>query len=65
MVPFDRELSQKMKDIICESFENKKVVMPRRVSDNYKIDVEKQAQKKEETVQTEKLVPYQDKVDPD
>lgn len=41
MVPFDRELSQKMKDIICESFENKKVVMPSRNSDNFKIDVER------------------------
>ena len=52
-----------MKDIICESFENKKVIMPKRYSENYKIDVEKV--KQEQHVQTEKLVPYSNKVDPD
>ena len=61
MVPFERELSQKMRDIICESFENKKVEAPRRDIDNYKLKLEGQ---KEGEVQTEILRPYHKDLDP-
>lgn len=55
MVPFERELSVKMKEVICDSFDKQRVQYPKRFYENYKVNIEDQNK-----VKTESLKPYQE-----